>query len=247
MRRAIHVLPLLILRGLRCQRLRRRGRARIRHAIRRHQRASRSSSPTRTISGWCRWPVAMRAASPATRVARPSAKFSPDGAMLAFTGGYDGGDDVYVMDARGGVPQRLTFHPSGGTLLDWTGDGTGVIFASNREAPGVCLRALHRQHRGRHAGEVAGRSRAPWPRWPPTAARSRTTALADTSAPGSATKAAWRRMSGSPDFASGDITKITDWGGSDQFPMWGDDGAIYFNSDREDGDAQHLPLRHRER
>ncbi|RKZ06948.1 hypothetical protein DRQ32_10585, partial [bacterium] len=61
-----------------------------------------------------------------------AAKFSPDGSMLAFTGGYDGGNDVYVMDARGGVPRRLTFHPSGGILLDWTSDGESVIFTSRR-------------------------------------------------------------------------------------------------------------------
>ena len=37
------------------------------------------------------------------------------------------------------------------------------------------------------------------------------------------------------DLASGEFEKITDWTGSDQFPMWGADGMIYFNSDREDG------------
>ena len=63
------------------------------------------------------------------------AKFSPDGTMLAFTGNYDGGLDVYVMDAQGGVPRRLTFHSSGGILLDWTSDGQSVIFSSRREAP----------------------------------------------------------------------------------------------------------------
>ncbi len=62
-------------------------------------------------------------------------KFSPDGTQLAFTADYDGGGDVYVMDARGGVPVRLTYHPSGGTVLDWTADGQSIIFTSNREAP----------------------------------------------------------------------------------------------------------------
>ena len=36
------------------------------------------------------------------------AKFSPDGTRLAFSGSYDGGSDVYLMDARGGVPVRWT-------------------------------------------------------------------------------------------------------------------------------------------
>ncbi|MDR4988186.1 MAG: PDZ domain-containing protein [Bacteroidales bacterium] len=37
------------------------------------------------------------------------ARFSPDGSHIAFTGQYDGNTEVYVMPARGGVPQRLTF------------------------------------------------------------------------------------------------------------------------------------------
>ena len=38
--------------------------------------------------------------------------FSPDGTMIAFTGDYDGSRNVYVVASTGGVPQRLTFHPS---------------------------------------------------------------------------------------------------------------------------------------
>ncbi|MFA7443348.1 MAG: S41 family peptidase [Lysobacteraceae bacterium] len=35
--------------------------------------------------------------------------FSPDGRSLAFVAGYEGGQDVYLMAASGGLPQRLTF------------------------------------------------------------------------------------------------------------------------------------------
>jgi tricorn protease len=34
--------------------------------------------------------------------------FSPDGALVAFTGQYDGNVDVFVVPAEGGVPRRLT-------------------------------------------------------------------------------------------------------------------------------------------
>ena len=37
--------------------------------------------------------------------------FSPDGSMIAFTGEYDGNQDVYIVPASGGAPRRLTFHP----------------------------------------------------------------------------------------------------------------------------------------
>ena len=54
------------------------------------------------------------------------AKFSPDGKWIAFTGQYDGGLDVYIMDARGGVPIRLTYHPAMDRVLDWWPDGKSV-------------------------------------------------------------------------------------------------------------------------
>jgi len=41
-----------------------------------------------------------------------SPAFSPDGTKIAFTGEYDGNVDVFVMPAAGGVPKRLTWHPS---------------------------------------------------------------------------------------------------------------------------------------
>jgi len=60
--------------------------------------------------------------------------FSPDGALLAFTGEYDGNFDVFVMPAEGGVPKRLTWHPSPDIVLGWTPDGKSVLFTSSRTA-----------------------------------------------------------------------------------------------------------------
>jgi tricorn protease len=56
--------------------------------------------------------------------------FSPDGAMIAFTGDYDGNKDVYVVPAGGGVPRRLTFHPAEEYVLGWTPDGKNILFNS---------------------------------------------------------------------------------------------------------------------
>lgn len=58
--------------------------------------------------------------------------FSPDGALIAFTGNYDGNVDVYVMPAAGGSPRRLTYHPGSDTALGWTPDGKRVLFNSGR-------------------------------------------------------------------------------------------------------------------
>src|SRR5260370_37507384 len=38
--------------------------------------------------------------------------FSPDGKLIAFIAQYDRNIDVYVIPAEGGLPKRLTCHPS---------------------------------------------------------------------------------------------------------------------------------------
>src|SRR5215469_6236076 len=58
--------------------------------------------------------------------------FSPDGTMIAFTGEYDGNEDVYVIPAAGGVPKRLTSHPGSDQVVGWTRDGKRVLFRSSR-------------------------------------------------------------------------------------------------------------------
>jgi tricorn protease len=71
------------------------------------------------------------------------AKFSPDGKWIAFTGQYDGDEQVYVMPATGGVPKQLTFYPARGPfpprwgydnqVYGWTPDGKSVVFRSLRD------------------------------------------------------------------------------------------------------------------
>lgn len=71
------------------------------------------------------------------------AKFSPDGKWIAFTGQYDGDEQVYVMPANGGEPRQLTFYPARGPfpprwgydnqVYGFTPDGKSVLFRSMRE------------------------------------------------------------------------------------------------------------------
>jgi tricorn protease len=56
--------------------------------------------------------------------------FSPDGALIAFTGQYDGNTDVYVIPTEGGEPKRLTWHPLEDIALGFTPDGASVLFSS---------------------------------------------------------------------------------------------------------------------
>ena len=70
-------------------------------------------------------------------------KFSPDGRWVAFTGQYDGDEQVYVIPTSGGVPRQLTYYPARGPLpprwgfdnqvYDWTRDGKAVLFRSMRD------------------------------------------------------------------------------------------------------------------
>jgi tricorn protease len=71
-------------------------------------------------------------------------RFSPDGKWIAFTGQYDGDEQVYVVPAAGGEPKQLTFYPASGPLTTrwgwdnqvygWTNDGTRVIYRSGRDS-----------------------------------------------------------------------------------------------------------------
>jgi tricorn protease len=61
--------------------------------------------------------------------------FSPDGALIAFTGEYDGNVDVFVVPSAGGVPKRLTWHPGADVVVGWSPDGKSVLFRSSRNNP----------------------------------------------------------------------------------------------------------------
>ncbi|HET7024836.1 MAG TPA: PDZ domain-containing protein [Gemmatimonadales bacterium] len=76
--------------------------------------------------------VAARLTTPAGDESFP--KFSPDGKWIAFTGDYDGNQDVYVMPVGGGIPTRLTWNPAPDRVVGWYPDGSGILFASTRES-----------------------------------------------------------------------------------------------------------------
>lgn len=54
---------------------------------------------------------------------------SPDGQWLAFTGQYEGPQEVYVMPLRGGLPKRLTFEGEAALVRGWTPDGK-ILYAT---------------------------------------------------------------------------------------------------------------------
>jgi tricorn protease len=161
------------------------------------------------------------------------AKFSPDGSLIAFTGSYDGGSDVYVIDARGGVPRRLSFHPSSDRVLGWDPSGEAVLFRSRREYPTRAERL--------YLISVEGGM--------PIKLPVDRAGLAALSPDGSSIAynrfsredRTWKRYQGGlaqdlwlGRLAAGDFRRVTDWPGSDNYPMWQGD-SIYFSSDRRFG------------
>jgi len=80
-------------------------------------------------------------------------KFSPDGKWIAFTGQYDGDEQVYVVSAMGGVPRQLTFYPAKGPLTPrwgwdnhvhgWSRDGKRILFRSQRDSWALPIAKLY--------------------------------------------------------------------------------------------------------
>ncbi|MCF8302993.1 MAG: PDZ domain-containing protein [Bacteroidales bacterium] len=72
------------------------------------------------------------------------ARFSPDGKHIAFTGQYDGNTEVYLMPAKGGHPERLTYTATldrddisdrmgpNNIVMTWTPDGKEIVYRSRR-------------------------------------------------------------------------------------------------------------------
>jgi len=62
-----------------------------------------------------------------------SPRWSPDSRWVSFDSDYmDGQFDIYVVDTKGGRPQRLTSHPALDIVPSWSRDGRWIYFASNR-------------------------------------------------------------------------------------------------------------------
>jgi tricorn protease len=102
------------------------------------------------------WTVSANGGTATRLTAHPGvetyAKFSPDGKWIAFTGQYDGDEQVYVIPADGGEPKQLTFYPSRGPLaprwgydnqvIGWTKDGK-VYFRSQRDSWSLPIAKLY--------------------------------------------------------------------------------------------------------
>jgi tricorn protease len=169
-------------------------------------------------------------------------RFSPDGREIAFTGAYDGNTDVYVIPAEGGAARRLTFHSDveaevplrwgpDNMVVTWTPDGKSIMVLSRRTTFNSWFGQLFLV-----SAEGGLPTQFPVPRGGAT-----------TFSPDGSKIAynrifrnfrTWKRYYGGLaqdiwiyDLATHETQRVTDWKGTDTYPMWYGD-TIYFASDR---------------
>src|SRR5262249_32338096 len=145
-------------------------------------------------------------------------------------GEYDGNVDVYVISSEGGIPRRLTWHPGVDDVVGWTPDGTSILFRSGRAQPngasqiwsvpvkggdeqvlpiGYASRLSVDPESGQWAFTRSSQETSTWKRY-----RGGTASQIWVGAPGKA-----------------DFRQVTDFEGSNAFPMW-HGGRIYYACDR---------------
>lgn len=160
-------------------------------------------------------------------------RWSPDGRWIAFTSNREGNFDVYVISSAGGPARQLTFNSSNDWAMDWSPDGSKVLFYGQRATntfqlysidvkTGVVKTLTNDDNMirygcyspdGQSIAYDRGGSIAVW--WRPKYK-------------GSANMEIYSKS-----LATGKITRVTDYDGTDLWPMYSSDGRIiFYASDR---------------
>jgi tricorn protease len=168
-------------------------------------------------------------------------KFSPDGKWIAFTGQYDGNFNVYVIPAEGGEPRQLTFLPDVATVsermgpnnmvIEWFPDSKRILFLSRRDTFNTWFGRLFSV-----SLEGGLPERLPIDKGGLTSFSPDGTKIAYNRI--FRNFRTWKRYTGGMaqdigiyDFKSQTYERLTDYPGTDTYPMWHGD-TIYFGSDR---------------
>jgi tricorn protease len=175
--------------------------------------------------------IAHRLSSP--KGTETNAKFSPNGAQIAFTGNYEGTRDIFVIPSKGGVPERVTYHGHSDLMLDWHPDGDKILFASSRNSGRQRYKQLY---------EVSSKGSLP------EKVEVSYGDLAAYSPDGkqiafnfnSRINRNWKRYRGGAapdihifDINSGKSWNITNNDATDEYPMWSEDNIFYLSDQGE--------------
>ncbi len=171
------------------------------------------------------------------------AKFSPDGRWIAFTGQYDGDEQVYVVPVTGGAPRQLTYYPALGPLpprwgvdhqvYGWSPDGERVLFRSMRDGWDLGDTRLHTVALDGGLPEALAMPYSGGGDFSPDGKKVVYSPLARDFRHWKRYQGGWAQDLYIFDLASHETRQITDHVRSDRDPMWIGD-TIYFSSDRDD-------------
>jgi tricorn protease len=157
-------------------------------------------------------------------------RFSPDGKWIAFTSDRSGNPDVFLIPSGGGTAKQLTSHSAADIVLGWSPDSRFVLFSSNRGEDFMPLLYLVSIDGG--MPQKVGTDMGVQASFSPDGKRLAYNPKA---------QVYWRKYYRGAyqsdivimDVASKRFNQVTDFEGLDSWPMWGNDGSIYFVSDRE--------------
>ena len=181
--------------------------------------------------------VAQRLSSPRGEESFP--RFSPDGSKIAYSANYDGNQDVYVVDANGGEPVRITHHPMPDRIVDWYPDGRNLLIATSMESG----RQRYSQFfKVPATGGLPERLPVPYGEFGAISPDGRTLAYM----PMAQDFRTWKRYRGgwAPDIWTFDLQtyaseRTTTWEGNDAHPMW-HGRTMYFLSDRDPSQRNNI-------
>ncbi|MBP2681708.1 MAG: peptidase, partial [Candidatus Krumholzibacteriota bacterium] len=169
-------------------------------------------------------------------------KFSPDGKWIAFTGQYDGDEQVYVMPVEGGVPKQLTYYPAKGPLpprwgydnqvYGWTKDGKSVLFRSMRYGWDLTDTQLYTVPMGGGLPEPLPMPVSGAGDFSPDAKKMIYSPLVRDFRTWKRYQGGWAQDLWIYDLATNEVTQVTDHPRTDRDPMW-IGGKVYFVSDRD--------------
>ncbi|WP_019540389.1 S41 family peptidase [Proteiniphilum acetatigenes] len=169
-------------------------------------------------------------------------KISPDGKWIAFSAEYSGSRQIWVMPSGGGTARQLTFYnpigempPRGGfdnVVLDWTPDSKRILFRANRTSFG--------DRNGRYfTVGIDGGFEEPLPIVNGGFATFSPDGSQLCFTPVDREFRTWKRYKGGRatdlwtyDLANNRSRQVTQWAGSDQWPVWHGNN-IFYASDRD--------------